>query len=415
MAGPLGGIRVADFTWVWAGPFCTLQLAYLGAEVIRVESAHRVCITRRLPPWAGGEEGVNRSGYFNQYNEGKRSVQINLGHPEGVELAKKLVAISDVVAENFAAGVLDRLGLGYEVLREVKRDIVMISMSGYGGTGPERDYVSYGPIQVPLAGLSTLTGYTGLNRPMHVGISYGDPNAGLHGAFALLAALWHRENTGEGQHIDLSQWESLIAVIGDAVVGYSMNGRQPEQIGNRHPRMAPHGIFRCAPAAKNLPEGLLAEDRWVSIVCASDEEWLRLCDVMGRQDLVGDPRFDALASRKANEDLLERVVEEWTSGLDALEVAERLQRVGVAAFPSVANFELAQDPQLLHRGFFVSAKHSEIGVYRHTGIPWEMSRTPCKVSRSAPTLGEDNEYVFGELLGMSQSAIEGLIERGVIL
>ncbi len=198
MAGPLSGIRVADFTWVWAGPFCTMQFAHMGAEVLRVETMRRVCALRMLPPWLDGQIGVNRSGYFTQYNQGKRSINLDLTHPEGKEIARKLVAISDVAAENFAGGVIDRLGLGYDVLRQVKPEIIMISMSGYGQTGPESGYVSYGPAQVPLSGMSSLNGYMGW-PPMHVGMSYGDPNAGLHAAFALLAALLYRQRTGKGQ------------------------------------------------------------------------------------------------------------------------------------------------------------------------------------------------------------------------
>jgi len=189
---PLEGIRVADFTWVWAGPFCTLQLAHLGAEVIRVETASRPCVTRMIPPWADGQFGVNRGGYFNQYNQGKLSLALDLKDPRAVGIAKELVATSDIVCENFSAGVMDRLGLGYAALREVKPDIIMIAMSGYGATGPEREFVSYGPAQVPLSGLSSLTGYAG-RPPMHVGVSYGDPTGGLPGG--VVASPPHREGT----------------------------------------------------------------------------------------------------------------------------------------------------------------------------------------------------------------------------
>src|SRR3972149_1319434 len=176
MDGPLAGVRVADFTWVWAGPFCTMQLAHLGAEVVRVESARRVCLLRNLPPWPEGKRGINRSGYFNQYNQGKRSITLDLSRPEAAEIAKKLVAASDVAAENFAAGVIERLGLGYEALKRVKGEIIMISMSGYGQTGPESGDVSYGPAQGPLAGMSSLTG-SPRRQPMHVGKAHGAPHA----------------------------------------------------------------------------------------------------------------------------------------------------------------------------------------------------------------------------------------------
>jgi benzylsuccinate CoA-transferase BbsF subunit len=235
---PLEGIRVADFTWVWAGPFCTLQLAHLGAEVIRVETATRPCITRLLPPWPNGKStGLNSSGYFNQYNQGKRSLSLNLKKPEALELAKQLVAKSDIVTENFAGGVMERLGLGYDDLKQIKPDLIMISLSGYGTTGPEKEYISYGPAQVPMSGMSSLTGYKGW-RPMHVGISYGDPNGGLHGAFAVMCALMYRARTGKGQYIDLSQWETSTAMVAEGLLDYSMNGTQAERDGNhdqQHP------------------------------------------------------------------------------------------------------------------------------------------------------------------------------------
>src|SRR3990172_4952839 len=309
MDGPLAGVRVADFTWVWAGPFCTMQLAHLGAEVVRVESARRVCLLRNLPPWLEGKPGINRSGYFNQYNQGKRSITLDLSQPEAKEIAERLVAVSDVAAENFAGGVIDRLGLGYDALKRVKEDIIMISMSGYGQTGPESGYVSYGPAQVPLAGMSSLTGYAGW-QPMHVGMSYGDPNAGRHAAFAVLAALLYRERTGRGQYID-------------------MNGSQPPRSGNRDPWMAPHGIFRCD-----------GEDQWLSIACGSDDVWRSLCAAMGQPDLADDPRFRTLAGRKANEDALEALVEGRTSTQDPMAATELLQAAGVAAFPPVAEYIL---------------------------------------------------------------------------
>src|SRR5712691_5266075 len=322
---PLAGIRVADFTWVWAGPFATLQLAHLGAEVIRIESQSRVCVTRRIPPFADGQAGPNRSGYYNQYNQGKASVCLNLKTPEGLEIAKKLVSVSDIVSENFAAGVMDKMGLGYEVLRQIKPEIIMIAMSGYGASGPESAYVSYGPAQVPMSGLSSLTGFPGF-PPMHVGFSYGDPNGGLHGTFAVLAALWHRARTGEGQFIDLSQWETSVAVLGEGVLEQVMNGSQPPRLGNRDPYVAPHGLFRCQ-----------GDDRWVSIVVASEEEWQRLCMGMGRPELAADPRFATVAARKQNEDALEELLSAWTAALTAEDVTSRLQVAGVAVFPALSN------------------------------------------------------------------------------
>jgi crotonobetainyl-CoA:carnitine CoA-transferase CaiB-like acyl-CoA transferase len=379
-----------------------MQLAYLGAEVIRMESMRRICTLRMLPPWPGGQPGINRSGYFNQYNQGKRSIQLDISKPEGKEIAKRIVAISDIAAENFAAGVMDRLGLGYDELRKVKEDIIMISLSGYGQTGPEKDYVSYGPAQVPLAGMSSLTGYAGW-QPMHVGMSYGDPNAGLHAAFALIAALFHREKTGQGQYIDMSQWESTMVVLGEGIMDYTMNGTQPPRMGNRVPHMSPHGIFRCQ-----------GDDRWVSIACGSESEWRALCQVMGKPELAEDPRFNTLASRKANEDDLEAIIEDWTSSRDPFQVTKELQAVGIAAFPPLMNREVLEDPHLNERNFFVEKEHPEVGVRKHAGIPWKFSGTPLQVQRAAPVLGQDNDYVYGELLGMTAAEIEELKQKQVI-
>jgi benzylsuccinate CoA-transferase BbsF subunit len=399
---PLEGIRVADFTWVWAGPFGTMQLAHLGAEVIRIETQSRVCVTRRIVPWANNQPGVNRSGYFNQYNQGKRSLFLNLKKPEAVEIAKKLVATSDIVAENFAAGVMDKMGLGYQELRQVKPDIIMIAMSGYGTTGPEKGYVSYGPAQVPMSGLSSLTGHPGF-PPMHVGFSYGDPNGGLHGAFTVLCALMYRARTGKGQYIDLSQWETSMAVLGEGIMAQVMNGSQPPRMGNRDPYLSPHGLFRCQ-----------GEDRWVSIAVGSEEEWQNFCKGMGRSELAQDPRFATLAERKQNEDELEELISAWTQTLTAEEVTARLQSVGVAAFPALTNKELAADPHLRSRDFFVELPHPEVGVQQHAGIPWKMSDTPCQVRRPAPLFGQDTDYVMQKILGYSSTEITALKEQQVL-
>jgi crotonobetainyl-CoA:carnitine CoA-transferase CaiB-like acyl-CoA transferase len=402
MSGPLSGYRVADFTWVWAGPTCTMQLAHMGAEVIRMESMRRPCLLRSLPPWPDGQPGLNRSGYFNQYNQGKRSILLDLSRPEAVEIAKKLVAVSDVAAENFAGGVLARLGLGYEALKTIKSGIIMISMSGYGQTGPEAGYVSYGPAQVPLSGLSSLTSYEGW-PPMHVGMSYGDPTAGLHAAFAVLAALFHREKSGEGQYIDMSQWESSLSVVAEGIMDQTLNGTQPPRMGNRIQYMAPHGIYRCA-----------GEDRWVSIAVLTDDEWHAFCRAIGQPALADDPRFRTVEDRKANEDALDAIVEAWTSELDRFEVRDRLQAAGVAAFPPMSNKDLAEDPHLNERKFFVEKEHPEVGVRKHAGMPWKMSETPCEVWRAAPTIGQDNDYVYGEVLGFSSAQIADLVEREII-
>jgi benzylsuccinate CoA-transferase BbsF subunit len=399
---PLAGIRIADFSWVWAGPFCTLQLAHLGADVIRVETPERPCVTRLIPPFADSQPGLNRSGYFNQYNQGKRSLALNLKNPRGLEVARRLVSKSDIVAENFANGVMDRMGLGYTEVRRLKPDAIMVSISGYGRSGPDRDFVSYGPATVPLAGFSSVTGYKG-GPPMHVGISYGDPTAGLHGALAVLAALCHRQRTGEGQFIDVSLWEASASLLPDALFEFQVNGAPPPRDGNRHPQMAPHGVFRSA-----------GTDRWVSIAVGTDEEWRALCSVMGASELVTDARFATAVDRKRNEDALEERVTRWSTTLSAADATERLQAAGVAAFPTMTNQDIAEDPHLNARAFFVDLPHPEVGPRHHAGIPWTLSDTPCAVTAAAPCLGEHTRQVLGEVLGYSAAEIDALSAAGAL-
>ena len=399
---PLEGIRVADFCWAWAGPYGALQLAHLGAEVIRIESTTRMCPTRHIPPWAENTPGVNRTGYFNQYNQGKRSLTLNLKTSEGIALAKKLVAKSDIAIENFAAGVMDKMGLGYDALRAGKPDLIMISLSGYGATGPEKGYVSYGPPQVALSGMSSLTGYRG-GPPRQAGFSYGDPNGGVHGTFAVMCALLHRAQTGEGQYIDLSQREACAMLLPEALMDYAMNGTQPPRLGNRDPYMAPHGVFRCQ-----------GEDRWVSVVARNDDEWQRMCTAMGQPELAADPRFSTLAARKENEESLEQGITAWTQERSAEEVTQVLQRAGVPAYPSLNGRDMLANPHVAARGFFVELEHPEVGKRRHLGIPWKMSHTPCEVRRPAPCLGQDTEYVLEEILGLSREEVASL-RNGEIL
>jgi benzylsuccinate CoA-transferase BbsF subunit len=410
-APPLAGIRVADFTWVWAGPYCTLQLGYLGAEVIRVETRGRLCVTRHMTPMADGKTGPNRSGYFNQYNQGKRSVSINLRSAEGRTVAKRLALASDIVTNNFAAGVMDRLGLGYEELRQSKPDIIMITMSGFGETGPLRDYVAYGPSQVPLSGLSALTGYKG-GPPLHVGFSYGDPNGGIHGAFAVLAALYHRARTGEGQYIDLSQWEASVAMVTEGILDYEMNGREPERIGNRDPWMAPHGVFRC----KDRPEKVGGRDidMWVSLAVVDDQQWKALAAAIGRPELGTDSRFVTFEARQRNEDELETIITAWTSQRYAREAEAVLIQAGVPAGILSTNKDIFEDPQLNQRDFFVELEHPEVGVRKHTGPPWHMDRTPSVVKKPAPLLGQDTDDVMINVLGYSDEELAKLHENGAL-
>lgn len=399
---PLEGVRIVDVTWAWAGPFCSLQLAHLGAEVIRIESHDRPDMNRRSRPFADGEPGINRSGVFNQYNQGKRSLAVNLSQSAGVDLVCDLVAQSDIVVENFAPGVMDKLGLGYDKLSDLNPSLIMLSLSGYGATGPYKKRVAYGVALVMISGLASLTGYRD-GPPSDVGIPYADPNAGLHGAFALLAALWHRRRTGRGQHIDLSMFESQVAVLAEAVMAKAMTGESPPRLGNRDPWMSPHGFFPCK-----------GDDVWVALCSRDDHDWRNLSSVMERPDLALDPRFATLHSRKQHEDELETIVARWTGTLSPHEVARRLQASGVPGFPVYSAKDLVEDTHLNTRGYFTKLTHPEVGSRVHAGIPWQYTKTPLTVKRPAPVLGADTEYVVKEILGRSDGDLEYLVSHGVL-
>lgn len=399
---PLDGIRVADFSWVWAGPYCALQLAHLGADVIKVESRERPDLGRRLPVYPPDvEPGLNRSGYFNQWGQGKRSFGLDLSRPGAIDLAKRLVAECDVAIENFATGVMDRLGLGWEVLRQINPRLVMASLSGYGQTGPWRSYMAYGPATPPLAGLSALTGYRG-GAPREVGISIGDPAAGITAAAGICAALVARERSGRGQYLDVSLWEATAILTGEGWLAHELTGHAPPRIGNRDPWMAPHGCYRCAGA-----------DAWVSIACAGEAEWRALCSVIDPA-LAGDARFASRADRKRCEDALDEVLSAWTAERDPWEVSEALQAVGVAAFPSLSTEQLCRDPQLEARGFFARLEHPEVGVRQHAGIPWRLDEADNGVRAPAPLLGADTDDVLRDVLGCAENEIAALRESKVV-
>ncbi len=402
--GPLSGIRVLDFSWVWAGPYCTLQLGYLGAEVIRIESSKRLCATRCLPPFVGEKPGPNRSAGFNQWNQNKLSLELNLSRIEAVEIACELARHCDVAVENFAPGVIDRMGLGYEVLRRHRPDLIMISMSGYGRTGPCAGFVNYGPQLGAQSGLLSVTGYPG-DRPREAAIAYSDPASGLFATYLITAALIHRARTGEGQYIDLSMLEVLEMYQPEMLLEYAVTGRNGGFIGNRDRVMSPHNCYKARGDA----------EAWVTIAVGSETEWRALCESMGQRSLADDPRFARAESRKRNEDELDRIISDWTAPRDRWEITHLLQRAGVAAFPALNNKDIANDPHLRERGFLVELDHEEGGRLTEPGVPWTMSATPCRVNRVAPTLGMDTDDVLTRLLGYSTEKIAALRAAQIVI
>lgn len=404
-AQALGDLRVVEFAAALAGPWIGRIMAFCGAEVIRVESKKRPDVVRGyVPPWAP-EMGVQPqlSPWFTDWNAGKRFVALDLTHPEAVEIAKRLVAACDVVIENQSAGVMEKLGLGYPELRRVKPDIVMISTSGYGDRGPHRRYVSWGPNLEALSGLSNLSGFPERECTM-TQYAYPDTLSALHGLFAVMCALDHRSRTGEGQYISLSQTEATIAVIGDVMMEYLANGEEPRSLGNRSLRAAPHGCYRCR-----------GEDRWCAISVFSEAEWKSFCELLGHPEWLTDPRFSTLSSRLEHADALDEGIEQWTAERADYEVMLALQEVGVAV-GAVQNTEdqMHRDRQLAERHFFEEVPHLKKGTVIAAGIPLGLTATPGQSGRAGAAVGEDNEYVFGELLGMTPEEIRRATLAGAI-
>ena len=407
-AGALAGVRVVDFSRIWAGPHATKLLADMGAEVIKVESArawdpHRLIVgSGNLPDGEQGADPWNRSGWFNTLHMSKYGVTVEMRHPMGKRVVEELVSVSDVVVENFRAGLMERRGLGYERLRQIRPDLVVVSMPAFGGSGPWRDFIQYGIGQEQLGGISAMNGYAGEDAPVKSGVNFGDPISGAHAAGAVLAALMRRRRTGQGAFIDVSQLESSVMTVGEHLLGYQMNGRLAANKGNRHPVYAPHGAYRCRGA-----------DEWVAIAVASDDEWGRLCEGMGMGELADDERYRDVLARRRNQDGLDGVIAGWTRQRSAGDVMRELQDAGVSATAVMTGEGIFGDPHYQARGLLELVDHPSCGLYFMPGVAWKMSGTPGSVRWHAPRLGEHNEVVFGELLGMSEGEIEMLEAEGV--
>jgi len=410
----LAGLRVIDLSQIFAGPYATKLLADMGAEIIRVECAARSGRGGALPrmkpggvfgaSFPSGDTGnrsYNRFAYYNEVNRNKYAITLDLTKPLGVDVFLRLVRVSDVVVENFTPRVMKNLGLDYPTLKETNPQIIMISLTGYGQDGPYRDYVAYGEGIEAMTGLSKLTAYPD-GEPLKPGVAYADATSGLHAAFAILAALRYRRLTGKGQYIDLAMREAVTPLMGEAIMDYVINGRVTKPLGNRHPSMAPYGCYRSQ-----------GEDAWVVIAISSDDEWHSLCKVMGHPSWTEDQRFASLSSRLANLEELDRLIEDWTSQYDHIELTHMLQRAGVKAGAVLNIEELAHDPHLRGRGFYEQLSHPEAGTHLYPGVSWKMTRSPGRLRLPAPCFGEHNDYVFGELLGMSKEEILRLAEEGV--
>jgi benzylsuccinate CoA-transferase BbsF subunit len=374
----LRGIRILDFTWVLAGPYATRLLADFGAEVIKVQ------------PLLPQEEDKFTRGYYNTWNRNKLGVTLDMSKPDGIALARKLVLASDAVVENFTPRVMANWGLDYESLKKLKPDIIMLSLSAMGATGPCRDYTGFGPTIQAFSGLTHLTAYPG-GPPLGLGSAYADHIGGLFACLALLGALEYRRKTGGGQYIDVSQVEAMTSLLGDAFVPA------------KEAEAAPCGVYRCK-----------GEDRWCALAVANDEEWQGFKKALGSPPWAEAKRFATLASRLKNKKALDSLIEDWTKTHPAGEVMALLQAQGVAAGVVQSAADLAKDPQLKERGFFIELDHPEMGRTVSDATPVRLSDTPPRYSRPAPLPGQDNDYVYGEILGLSESEINKLKKQGVI-
>ncbi|MGE5595807.1 MAG: CaiB/BaiF CoA transferase family protein [Hyphomicrobiales bacterium] len=401
---PLAGVRVIDFTNAVAGPIASFLLGDLGAEVIKVESPSS------RPLHAAGTapllEGADRAGYdrimlFNQLNRGKRSLVLDAARPEGRELFLALVANSDIVVQNFSPRVMPNLGLDYESLRKVNPGIILVSMPAFGLDGPYRDRISYGPGVDAMSGLSHLTGYED-GPPMKPGNFFCDQNAGLHAAFAAMAALWHRRETGEGQHVELAMIEGEFQILADAYIDFAMNGRERRRQGNDHPWMAPHGMFPCR-----------GDDAWVAIAVETDAQFAALAQAIGRPELAADPRFATRPARHANRRLLDDPIAQWTRQRTHYEAQSALQAAGVPAAAALDVLELLSDPHVRARDGIEFVETPGVGPAPCLRMALRLSDTPTPAAGPAPCFADANDYVLGELLGLSAARIAELEEAGV--
>lgn len=392
---PLEGVRVVSFSTAFAGPTASRYLADYGAEVIKVESLRRPDNTRSAGGGNREPSGAPTSAHFQHFNRNKRGIAIDLSQDRGRELMRQLLSRTDVVTENFSGRVLKNWGFDYEGLRNIRRDIILLDMQGLGQTGPWSQFISYGS---NLHSYSSLTSVWGYSHSFIV-----DYMAAEHAVLSVLAALVHREQTGEGTHIEFSQAEAVTALLGTAFLDYFANGRVQRDIGNSSPHYAPHGCYPCT-----------GDDAWCVVAVTSDDEWRRLCDVLRRADWEADTELATVEGRLKRSSELDAEVADWTSQRTAHDVERMLQAAGVPAAAVRTRADLIVDPHLRQRGFLVSIDHPLLGPHDYSGLPIHLSETPGRIARHAPLLGQDNGYVFGEILGLSADEVADLTAQGVL-
>ena len=400
--GPLSGVRILDFTWAWAGPHATYLLATLGAEVIKVESRNRPDHARMRSLATGPSyNGIDTSPWFNDMNPDKLGLSVDLKRPEAIDIIKRLAVHCDVITDNFRPGVMKKLGLSYEAFRSVKPDIIMASSSLNGGVGPERNYVGYAPNFSALGGGSALTGRQGETPSVLGGRS--DLLSGVYLALGVASALCFKRRTGKGLYMDMSSREALATLIGEAFMEHAVSGNVPMPEGNADENMAPHNCYPCQ-----------GEDKWISIAVGSDEEWRTLCGLMGNPPWTSDARFQGQEGRIKHSEDLDLRLGEWTRNWARDELIARLQEAGVAAFGSMSNKDLWEDSHIKSRNLWVRIKPRLLEERVMLMPPFRFSKTPARIDRPAPLMGEHNRYVLGEILGLPDEEIDELDEKGIL-
>ena len=401
-AGPLERYRVLDFGWVLAGALPGMILADMGAEVIKVETRQRMDYMRLGRPIVGDEPDPEQHPLFHNVNRGKLSIAVNTTKPEAIDLIKGLVSHCDVVVENFSPGVMDRLGLGYDVLSGIKPDIVMASISSNGQTGPLRDLRAYAPSIGALSGLDSTMGYEG-ERPLGLKHAYADIAGALHSVFAIVSALHQKERTHKGQYIDVSMLRATVATMGVGLMEYELTGNVMAPKGNYDPVMAPYGNYPCQ-----------GDDAWVSIAVRTEEEWQGLKVAMGEPAWCEETRFESRYSRQENRRELDENLATWTLARTAEDITEQLQVNGVAALPVMGAEDRLFNPHFKDRGLYSDIEHPSLGTEPIYNIMWNLEQTPPSIRRHAPLLGEHNQQIFGGLLSMGKEDIARLEEDQVL-
>ncbi|MBN2338231.1 MAG: CoA transferase [Acidobacteria bacterium] len=396
MAKALEGVRVLDFTQYLSGPHCTAVLSELGAEIIKVEMPGKGEPERVAMPKTPKKESYQ----FLSYNRGKKSVTLNLKAPRGMEIARQLAAKADVLVENFAPGVLERLGLGYEEAKRINPSIIYASISGFGQTGPRRNDVCYDVVAQAMGGLMSVTGYPG-GEPLKAGISLGDYMGGYNGAIAILAALYHRKVTGEGQSIDISMQDGIWAMVFPDRANYFDTLEVPKRFGNKLSSSAPFGAFN-------------ARDGYVVICTITDGQWQKVLQAMGREDLAGEERFATRELRTRHMAEVDALVEGWLKEKTVEEAIAELKKYQVPCSPLPTFDQVASDPHLLSREMIVEVEQPVSGKVKLIGSVYKMSRTPGDRTMRVPDVGEHNGEIYGGLLGIDAGELEKLGEEKVI-